>query len=359
MRAFFRVDASESLGLGHLMRCSTLADELLARSWVIHLACAYLPETWQARLEARGVFVHRLANQTGAVLPGMGNGERIELDASTCADLIGTIGQVDLLVVDAYNLDARWEGPFRGRVGLTMAIDDLADRPHHVDVLLDQNFYLDAETRYAGLLSPTSMQLLGPQYALLRPQFATSRQPECTPAQQPRLLVALGGGNAMAPVLGVILDGLGRLEPGMLRIDLVLGNTLSLSGELAAMAASVSGLQVHGFIEDMAGLMAQCDLAIGAGGSSTLERLAVGLPSLVIVLAENQRKMVDDLASAGGIVRLGDVSSLTPTAVASAVRSLLADGVKRARMSEFGRKLVDGHGARRTVALLEESLCSN
>lgn len=348
MRVAFRVDASERIGSGHLMRCLTLADALAARgARALFLCRAGAPQPHDL-VRARG---HALQ----LVLPGPEGGPEPDapphaawLAGSQAGDVAACLPELtpwrpDWVVVDHYALDHRWESAVRATGARLLVIDDLADRQHDCDALIDQNFYHDATLRYRDRLPAGCRCFLGPAHALLRPEFEAARRTAVERAGPVRRVLAFFGGFDALGLADLTLDVLQDLARtgANLQVDLVLGAAHPRHGLLAARARGVPGLAVHGQVSNMATLMAAADLAVGAGGATTLERCYLGLPSVVVDVADNQRAMLVDLAAAGATVHLGSGHSLSRTGLGQALGALMADEAARRRMSSLGMRLVD------------------
>jgi UDP-2,4-diacetamido-2,4,6-trideoxy-beta-L-altropyranose hydrolase len=317
------------------MRCLTLADALRAEGASCTFVARELPRQLADKMLGQGHGLIRLEEQTGDVADDA---------AQTVTAIAGE--DCDWLIVDSYALDYRWEQRVRGHARAVLVMDDLADRRHDCDLLVDQNYYADAQSRYASLVPEGTRCLLGPGYALLRAQFAGAL-PRATQMAD-RLFVAMGGSDQFDICAQVIelLRRLGARAPGA---DIVAGTDTALFARLGRGAEGLENVRVHGFVDDIATLMARCNMAIGAGGSSTWERCALGLPALVIVTADNQRRMSQDLAHAGLIVLLGEAADVSVDSLGEAVARLRADAVLRSRLSDGGMRLVDGQGVRRVV----------
>jgi UDP-2,4-diacetamido-2,4,6-trideoxy-beta-L-altropyranose hydrolase len=245
-----------------------------------------------------------------------------EEDARKCAALAVDAGGFDWLVVDHYRLDAHFERHLR-RLGLKiLVIDDLADRPHDCDLLLDQNLYRNLEVRYRGLLPESARTYLGPKYALLRPEFRQARR-----LLRPRqgalkhLLISFGGGdptNETAKALAAMdLLGLDALS-----LDVVIGSSNPNASSLQAACAARPGCTLHIQADTMALLMSRADLALGGGGGTTWERCFLGLPTLTVVVAANQRLLTEAVAAFGAAWNLGWHADISPILLAQAITRL-------------------------------------
>lgn len=283
------------------MRCLTLADALQAAGAQCHFICREHPGNLLSQIRQRGFSVSALPATTEAVIAN----ERGVETPSIYADWLGVdwdidavqtkigVGRtaVDWLIVDHYALDARWEQTLRPMCRNLMVIDDLADRPHDCDLLLDQNLGRDVRD-YRQLVPKDCTVLVGPYYALLRPEFSALRSYSCARRQSPQfkqLLITMGGvdkDNATGVVLEILK---GCPLPGDCRISIVMGPHAPWLKQVGIIAANMPWkTEVLVEVKDMAKLMADSDLAIGAAGSTLWERCCLGLPAIVLVLAENQ-----------------------------------------------------------------------
>ncbi|KPA88671.1 pseudaminic acid biosynthesis-associated protein PseG [Pseudomonas asplenii] len=353
MRVLFRADASAAIGSGHVARCLTLAAILRAGGAQVLFACRDLPGNALARLAGEG--------WRSVVLPGAYPGEepalgieaplpwQADIEALECS-LAGEPA-FDWIVVDHYGLDHRWQTAARRWAGRIAAIDDLNNRQHAVDLLFDQNFTA-GDPEYAGRALAPCRQLLGPRYALIRDEFR--RPPVPINVQAGRVLVNFGG-----------LDGAGETWKAMLaladfhdlQVDFVAGTANPRLAQLQAMAADRPSWRVQTFVKDFAELMARADLFIGAGGGTSWERAALGLPTLCIAVAENQQANAERLAAAGAHIYLGSSQAVDVDHLKRAVGFVLGNVGLRRSLAERSRGLVDGLGARRfAVALLGAGL---
>ncbi len=345
----FRADASVQIGTGHVMRCLTLADALRDHGRECHFICREHPGHLIESIRGRGFSVHVLPvfdeeNDKGAAAgPAHAGwlGASWETDARQSADVVRRL-HPRWVVVDHYALDARWEAVVRPQGGRLMVIDDLADRRHEAELLLDQNLGR-ASVDYAGLVPNRCRLLIGPRYALLRPEFARLREQSLRRRQSPclkRLLVTMGGvdkGNATGKVLDALRD---CPLPDDIEIEVVMGGNAPWLESVRAQIATMpwpTRMQVD--VPDLARRMVEADIAIGAAGSTSWERCCLGLPALVVVLAENQRSIAEALHSAGAAQVIGtpnDLPSLSlrwedamrsmPLAKTAAVASNVTEG---------------------------------
>ncbi|MEZ5830995.1 MAG: UDP-2,4-diacetamido-2,4,6-trideoxy-beta-L-altropyranose hydrolase [Dongiaceae bacterium] len=337
MLSVFRVDASLQIGTGHVMRCLTLADELRRHGASARFICRGEPGNLNALIQSRGYEVAVLASQEEE-LPG-------------CAALL-TGNRPDWIIVDHYALGADWERAARHWTGKLLVIDDLANRNHDCDVLLDQNLYDGVEQRYAALVPRNCRQLIGPRFALLRPEFAEFRRKIARTAQPvSRLLINFGGADSSNETARFVELVRGQLSASV-AIDVVVGPANPHAAEIRALAEGQRNIAVHAGTDRMAELMSLADAFVGAGGSTTWERFCLGLPSLVVAVAENQIPTAQYLGKLGAIDYIGPASQLSADAIRTSLSRFLMDHDRRSKMAELGMQLVDGHGAQRVVECL-------
>jgi UDP-2,4-diacetamido-2,4,6-trideoxy-beta-L-altropyranose hydrolase len=310
------------------MRCRSLAAAFAALGWRHWFAVT--PETARLLADSDAIIVG----------PGM-EGARAIAEA-------GAANKVDCLIVDHYGLDATFETAARGGASIVLVIDDLADRPHDCDLLVDANPERVAAA-YAGLTGGTTRFLLGPQYALLRPEFAERRPARVRPPrrQAERLLITLGGADP-DNISRRVLEALPHLGGAPLKTVLVIGPANPHRETLAALAPSL-GVEIAVDPPDLAGFMLDTDIAITAGSTSFWELACLGVPALIVVIADNQRAVARAAENAGAALVLGESNHLDPRNLAAAVAALAADPDRRQRMSAAGRNLVDGRGAARVA----------
>lgn len=337
------------------MRCLTLADALHLGGAQVRFVCLHLAPQLQEMLVARGYALARLDCRPSDAIHGhlphahwLGVSQQDDAQATlhVLSDRVW-----DWLVVDHYALDATWESALRQAVNRIFVIDDIADRQHDCDALLDQNFYLDMCTRYVGKAPSHCQLLLGPRYALLRDEFRVMRA-EVKPRTGAikRLLMFFGGVDA-ANFTGRAIEALVRVARPGLNVDVVIGTQHPFRSQVESECAR-HGFSCHVQTDQMARLMASADLAIGAGGSATWERCCMGLPTLAFGVAENQYQMVEDLTQAAYLFGCPDGSAVSQDDLASLLQIALQNSPMLRGMSVRAMKLVDGAGALRVARYL-------
>ena len=349
----FRVDAGTHIGTGHVMRCRVLANALRQHGVEVLFIARKMPGDMIQSLRQEALQVVELPGNVTA----SGNAESDpwltvppNVDAQQTLQVLQPLN-VDLLVIDSYGIDAAWESIVSPHVGYLMVIDDTANRYHQCDFLLDQNLKDGFETAYAELVSPTSVQLLGPQYALVRPEFSNLRQVSLdrrTEGKIERLLISMGGSDPEDEVSRVV-KSIKHRSRCWKHIDVVVGAAYgpieSLKGLLQGMPA-----ELHIQTSDMAQLMQMADIAVTAGGSTSWEKCTLGLPSVVAVLAENQAPIGAALHACGAQITVEPGTYGGSIPYADVLNGLTADDLQS--ISQSARHVCDGKGANRVSAFL-------
>lgn len=333
MKVAFRADASIQIGAGHVMRCLTLADALRSSGARTQFLCRQLPGHLGELIRARGHALDWLADSG--------------TDADNSAAALAHGAPWDWLVVDHYALAAAWETAQRGLANNILAIDDQADRPHDCDLLLDQN--LQTGNRYDGLLPTACRPLIGPRYALLRPEFQRARQVLKPRADAATHLLLCFGGSDPLDLTGLTLDALDGLGRSGLHVTVVVGQGYPYRDRLQARCASRPGTQLHCQADNLAELMARADLAVGASGVVTWERACLGLPALVVSFAENQRPIAAAAEAEGLLVWVGDAAEMSAPRLGAAIAALLDAPAQRQAMRLACLERVDGAGCGRVM----------
>ena len=366
MRIVFRVDASLQIGTGHVMRCLTLADGLQTLGAECLFICREHPGNLIDFIRGKGYITHVLPTAGSATTllpaadewPGVAHANWIATsqaqDATECAAILGG-HRTDWLVVDHYALDARWECALKPYFDKLLVIDDLADRPHCCDLLVDQTFGRNVSD-YQSLVSATCTLLCGSQYALLKPEFAALRAYSLERRRDGRvqhLLITMGGVDK-DNVTGRVLHALKASElPADCRITVVMGVTAPWLADVRLAAETMPWpTTVKVGIGNMAQLMADSDLAIGAAGATSWERCCLGLPTVLIVLAVNQSEVGRGLEQAGAARVLSDTHEIAAD-LPQQLNDLLGSSEQRAAMSRSAISIVDGSGVTSVLRELE------
>lgn len=352
-----RVDASNQIGTGHFMRCLTLAGELKQRGAQICFVSRELPMHLCDMLAAKGhAFALLDTAKNDATVDELAHAHWLGVSqAQDASDSIRALSNLDCdwLIVDHYAMDARWESALRQAAKKILVIDDIADRQHDCDVLLDQNLYADMQTRYTGKVPAHCQLLLGPRYALLRDEFRKlHKQVRPRTGKVKKILVFFGGVDA-DNYTGRAIEALAEIGTTDLHVDVVIGAQHPCREQVKAACVQ------HGFIghvqtDKMAELMAVADLAIGAGGSASWERCCLGLPCIVGAVAQNQVQAAKDLSAFGAVKYIGAALEITVGKLKQEItQACHQDWLNKA--SSLGLGLVDAQGVMRVIKIMEKT----
>ena len=362
MQYTFRTDASHQIGTGHVMRCLTLAHALRERGAECRFICREHRGNLLERIREQGFAAVALPTETTegehpnpAAASALAHAEWLGTDWRSDAEatqkaLGDTIS--DWLIVDHYALDHHWESALRPHCRKILVIDDLADRNHDCDLLLDQNLVADQERRYNGKLPDHCARLLGPQYALLQPQYA-ELHPRTPPREGPirRILVYFGGADR-DNLTGLVLSAFLSMQRKDITLDVVINSDAPHADAIREQVQGVQQVMLHTHRPSLAPLMVQADLAIGAAGTTSWERCSLGLPSLVITLAENQRPIAAELERQGVIRWLGHKDEVNNESLVDALADLTRHGLAP-EWSARCQQWIDGKGTERVCLLLQ------
>lgn len=314
MKVVFRVDSSSKIGSGHLMRCMTLAQRLAKEKGAdVLFVMRDLDGNLINLVEERKFSV--------AVLPKAEKNENLKgyaewLTVTQERDAKETIGiiskeTVDLLIVDSYAIDSTWESIVRPYVKEIMVIDDLANRKHDCDVLLDQNFYRNKDSRYDGIVPKDCKLFLGPQYAILREEFYEARKHLKNRDGSINNILVFFGGVDFTNETKKTLEAIVKLEREDITVNVIVGRGNPHKEEIKEICDKFSYMHYYCQVSNIAEFMNEADLAIGAGGTTTWERCFLGLPSIVIAVAQNQVAGCNDCFDSKLIYYLGEASRVT------------------------------------------------
>lgn len=317
MLAVIRADASTSIGSGHVMRCLTLSYRLKKeKNAKVVFVMRVLPGNLIDVVEKQGFEVLKLlpANQKYS-LNGYGLWLTVpmEVDAQQTIEVLQHYLQehcfdvADRLIVDSYALDDQWEQVLRPYCREIMVIDDLANRKHDCDILLDQNFYLNKDVRYAGLVPEHCKMLLGPEHALLREEFYEAKKHLRKRDGTIKNILVFYGGSDLTNETEKAIKALVQLhdEGYNFTADVITGVSNSRREKIKHLCSKYHFFHYYCQVNNMAEFMNKADLMLGAGGSTTWERLYMELPALVTAVAENQIQGCEDCSQAGIIEYLG------------------------------------------------------
>lgn len=353
----FRVDSSEKIGSGHLMRCLALAEELRRFGNKVEFVARKHKANLSQKIIQKGFKVY-LLNKSEA-------GEKLDLekyekwlgvkqntDADQTIQLLRD-KEIDWLIVDHYAIDFNWEKALRPYTKKIMVIDDLANRKHDCDILLDQN-YINDDRRYSLLTNLETIKLLGPKYALLRQEFSKNIQNRRRHGEIKKVFVYFGASDPNN-LIGMALKVFTHSKLKYLSVDLVIGLFNPRQLEIERELEKFPNINLHVQIDNISDLMLKADLALGAGGSTTWERMALGLPSIVITTADNQIAFTKELYNDGFIDWLGNSDQMSMHKISNAIINAINNTNELEQQSKKCQQLVDGKGIKFVSKLLTAS----
>lgn len=327
MKIVFRVDSSTQIGSGHLMRCLTLAERKRKQ---------YQADVIFIMRDLEGNLIDLVEKKCfkSIILPKSNVDYNLDgyeewltvpqsVDAEEVKKSLQDIGQVDLLIVDSYAIDINWETIVRPFVKQIMVIDDLADRKHDCDVLLDQNFYLNKESRYNSLVPNHCKLCLGPEYALLREEFyEVKKNLRKRDGNIKNILVFFGGSDITNETMKA-LKAIIMLDRKDITVNVIVGQSNQNKDMIASFCDNYDYMNYYCQVDNIAEFMNKADLSIGAGGTTIWERCFMELPSIVVSIADNQHAGCEFIAGNTGIIYyIGKNDFVSTTDIKNAISNI-------------------------------------
>ncbi len=360
MRVVFRVDASHQIGTGHVVRCLTLAEELRKHN----AECLFLTKDHKGHLldliKKTGFSALLLPNSANDYHPEKKDPEHAlwlgcdwKKDSDQVRLFLANVS-VDLLIVDHYSIDFRWEKSLRNVVQRIMVIDDLADRSHDCDILLDQNYYRNQKNRYIEKVPPQCITLLGPRYALLRKEFKNvHKKVKVRRGRVKRIFVFFGGVDVDKYTLKFvrILQEFRFLN---IHVDFIVGSQNPSKDKIVSKCIKY-GFDCHIQTNKIAEFMSKADLAICAGGIVTWERICCLLPAIVITTANNQIAPLKEVKDLGLIYYLNHKWSDANKVIRDVIYQAILDVSSSKNIIPNKVLNIDGLGVERVVSKIIRS----
>jgi UDP-2,4-diacetamido-2,4,6-trideoxy-beta-L-altropyranose hydrolase len=328
-----RADAGAFMGVGHVMRCLALAQEWITRGGAVYLYTHADSPGILERLKKENIQIYKPENAPGS------REEAQEIKGHA------TNARVSWMVVDGYHFSIEYLSELKESRTRLLVIDDLADNKNvPADIVLNPNAYA-----IPSMYPQCDHVLAGAKYTLLRREFIDSRRmraPE--PAVARKVLVTMGGGDIHNVTLKVITMLAEGGIPG-LKFEVVLGSANPQEAEMRRLFSGEKRISLHVNPANLPDLMRGADMAISASGSTCWEMLHIGVPLMVILTADNQKKVAAELAALGLAEVLGEHHELSSANFCRQFSEFISDKPRRHRMSVEGRNLIDGFGASRIV----------
>ena len=340
MNVVFRVDASNKIGIGHVMRCQSLGLELRKKGVNVLFICRRDEGDCSSLLINNGFSIAFLTS----------NIEENE-DADKTIKILKDF-EPDWVILDHYALGILWEEKIKNLNTKLLVIDDLEDRPHKADFLLNQNFGYNKVELYKNLVSKPCKLILGPNYSLINNVYRKYNQLKINKYNKiPRVLISFGGAD-LDNLTCYIVKNLLIIFENKLILDVVIGINYQHRELLKKLYKNVNNINIHYNLPTIAPILINADIAFGGGGSTNWERMCIGVPSIVISQAKNQLPACKALAEHGLINYLGDYKNLDKNKLKHSVLNFLQDKNNLFRMSEMCKIQVDGLGSERLVELM-------
>lgn len=355
MNVLIRADASKKIGTGHIMRCLTLANELKKQGEHAIFCSRHLTESLKNTILVSGHQLIRLENEDDSDSREVVDQYSSWLETSQNFDADEMLGkielkQVDWVIVDHYALDSIWHHKIKDNNEHVkiLVINDLFDKTHDCDLFLNQNIIFNENSVYENYLGSNVDKLLGPKYALLRDEFIRYRSKAEIRTYGVKNVLVFFGGIDINNTTGKTLSALTKIDDQRLSVEAVIGAAHPRIDDLRDQCKS-QGFNLNVQVDNMAELMCWADLSIGASGSASWERCCLGLPSIIISLADNQIAIAEAAESTGIMNYLGKDEELTQFDIATAVTALCESTDELARMSATCFAYVDGSGKQRVI----------
>ena len=340
MNVFIRTDASTEIGTGHVMRCLVLAKQLQKRNVTVYFICRKLAGNLISYIEEQGFPVISLqAVKSENDYNWFENHWKRDSDETIA--LMKPYQQIDWLIIDHYGIDIRWEKEMKPHVQRMMVIDDLANRPHICDLLLDQNVLPQMEKRYNHLIPKRTKQLLGIRYILLREEFTRYKNFNRDVTHVKNILISFGGADETNETLKA-LQALTSFNTELFTIHVVIGSTSPHAETIKTYRENYTTVKIYENINNISYLMKIADIAIGAGGSTTWERCYMLLPTITIETAPNQSEILAYLSKLGAVYHLGKSSNVSERMIGIAVQTLMEEHQVRLNMITVLESLLEG-----------------
>jgi UDP-2,4-diacetamido-2,4,6-trideoxy-beta-L-altropyranose hydrolase len=339
MNLFFRADASIALGTGHVMRCLALAQAWQDAGGRAVFAMAETTPAIQARLVAESCEVVSVSHAAGTAD-----------DASQTIALAGE-RKSDWIVVDGYQFTADYQRALKAAGFKVLFLDDYGHAQHYfADFVLNQNACASADSYLYK--EPQTRLLLGPKYCLLRREFAGWRRWEREISAVCHHLLVMMGGSDGENLTARVIEALALARLDGVETTVVIGGSNPHFTMLQEFAArSGQKITVRRDILNMAEPMAEADVAISAAGSTCWELCLLGLPALLVAVADNQADLARELDRRGCAIRVGD-RTVSAEKIADELKLLVQSHKLRQSLAQHSRELVDGSGAMRVVSAL-------
>ena len=340
---FFRVDSSFNIGFGHLNRCLILAEIFKKKKIKVHFICKNLKGNVTNEIKFRGYNLHLIKNIRNSNYEDYINTRKIleKFETETC-----------YLVIDNYHWDEKYEQKLRFLVEKIIVIDDLANRKHDCDLIIDQNLYSKFERRYDNLVPKNCHKLLGPKYVLLRKEFLTSKKKTQINSTN-KIFVSFGGQDVSNQTIRV-LSAIKKSKLNYKKINFLVNKSNTNLIDLKKISKNMKGVSISTDGKKLVKLIQNSDLCVGAGGSMTWERAYLGIPSIVSILSENQLEITNTMGKKKCIYNMGWSKNVKISDYQKIFDQLKINELNS--MSQRNKKVIDGKGVSRINKIIFSKL---
>ena len=359
MKIIFRTDASSQIGNGHVIRCLTLAKVLRKQGVDCKFICRDHKNSLIKKIQREDFEVFTLSNPDEIKLIQNNKGKNLDysswLGASWKQDAKQTIDilkkeKIDWIVIDHYGIDIKWEEKLRPYSKKIMVIDDLSNRVHNCDLLLDQNLIANYKNRYQNLLPKNCSTLLGPKYALLQNEYKDLHLSAPTRTGSIKHILIYFGGTDLNNLTEIALSSFLKLDKKNLTLDIVINSNNPQKEKIKKLSKKNKNIKIYSELASLAPLILKADIAIGACGATSWERCCLGLPSIVITIADNQKPIARELHKQGLIRWLGHYDTIVNNSIYDELKTLINQ--KLEVWSNECKLITDGYGAEKVASIL-------
>ena len=338
-----RVDSGNKIGFGHAMRCLTLANQMKKYDYKISIISNKEKNNLNELFLKNGHQVYYIKNKK---ITSRKINEKYDLE-QTKKILVKINKKIDLILVDNYSLGLKWEKSLRSFGKKIIVIDDLSDRKHDCDLIIDQGLHQNMKNPYSNLVPKNCKILLGPKYAILRPEFKKLREKlQKQNKKIEKIMISFGGSDPNKDTMKV-MKGVEKIKERKFSVDVIIGKSNADHKEIKDLCKKMLKTRCFYNTEKMASIMNKCNLAIGSGGSTTWERCCLGIPTIVSIASKDQSEATKILHSKKCVINLGKSKEISILNYTNIIEKMTYD--KLNKMRENCLKLVDGNGTKRII----------
>lgn len=330
MNVFFRLDASDTIGIGHLIRCLTLAKSFLENDVIVVFICVNISHSLAQLIVTEGIILEKIDSFDDELK-----------DAHNVVEVLGKYPK-GFIVVDHYELSISWHLVINKEVHKIVVLDDLANRPLFCHLLINSSCF--NKSAYQNLVPEFCEQMLGPEFVILKPEYLYFKKSHWQ--EKIRKVFIFMGGADSKNVTSKIIEAFSHTTFDGISFDIVIGSSNLQKREIEKLVALKNNFTIYQNRPHLADLMQSADIAIGAGGTSAWERICVGLPSAIITLAENQVSLTENLSDMGLVTYLGHYNVVTTQMIRDFLVKEISFGRLKKKFSET-KRLCDGLGVER------------